>query len=106
LNEIMEEEMVVNGVKCKVYEKFWADGTRLLVPLTVDDLDFWEFAISSDAQNARNPQQKAYEEAFWVSLYYSHCHKYLINKRKFELFYLSSPKSYPDVTQSFQFNQD
>jgi len=102
LNEIMEEEMVVNGVKCKVYEKFWPDGTRLLVPLSIDGLDFWEFATSWDAENTRNPQQKSYKVTFWVFLYYSHCHKYLINKRKFELFYVSSPKSYPDVTQTFQ----
>lgn len=102
LNEIMEKEMVVNGVECKVYEKFWPDGTRLLVPLSVDGLDFWEFATSSDAENTRNPEQKAYEGAFWVSLYYSHCYKYLINKRKFELFYVSSRRRYPDVTQSFQ----
>ena len=102
MNETMEKEMIVNGVECKVYEKFWPDGTRLLVPLSVDGLDFWEFAISSNAENARNHEQKAYEVVFWVSLYYSHCHKYLINKRKFEFFYVSSPRHYPDVTQSFQ----
>ena len=98
----MEEEKVVNGVKCKVYEKFWPDGTRLLVPLSVDGLEFWEFAIFSNAENTRNPEQKAYEVAFWVSLYYSHCYKYLINKRRFELFYVSSPWYYPNVTQLFQ----
>lgn len=93
--------MNINGVECEVCETYLiGERTRLLIPDKVNEVEFVEFAISSCADKARDPEAERFHAVLSMIYYYGSCNTHLLNRRKFDLFSLSSHDFSPALYES------
>jgi len=96
----MKDRININGVECEVRETYLiAERTRLLIPDKVNGSEFVEFAISSCAEKARDPEAERFHAVLSMIYYWGNCNTHLLQQRKFDLFSLSSPDFSPRLKE-------
>jgi len=90
---MVKKRKVIRGVECRLEETYLMDGqrARVVIPEKIDGKDLEEFVYSSYAEGFPEPETRKAFALIFMRLYYNGCDRFLIYKRQFDIYSLSSP---------------
>ncbi len=87
-----EGSKVIRGVECRLEKTYLMDGqrARVVFPEKIDGKDLEEFMLSSYAEGFPHPEKKKSFALVSMLFYQNACGSFLIHKREFDIYSLSS----------------